>query len=146
MSAVTATDALAAHFRDNVPSAKEAYSTGVTAGSVSMVGDVFDTPVVFCLWQGINVTPGSFERVHHTVAADAWFSGADTAAAYRTYVAFVDEVRTSIRLNWTLDGAVTQVSSWSAGPPEDAEINGKPYIRLPFVFDLLEAGPATYTP
>jgi hypothetical protein len=146
VSAVAATDALAKHFRDNVTGTKQAYSTGITAGSLVLPGDIFDTPVVLCMWQGVTVAPGSFERVHHTVSAEAWFNGADTAAAYQTYVAFVDAVLTSIRSNWTLDGAVTQVSSWSAGSPEDVEVNGKPYVRLSFSFDLLEAGPQTYAP
>ena len=145
MSAVTATDALARHFRERVTGTLEAYSTGVTVGSIASPGDVFNTPVVFCLWQGISVEPGSFERTHYTISAEAWFDGSVPATAYATYVAFVDAVRTSIRGNWTLFGVVTQVSSWSAGQPEDVEVNGKPFVKVPFSFDLLEAGPAVYT-
>lgn len=145
MSAVAVTDALAKHFRDNVASAKEAYSTGVTAGSVALPADIYDAPVVLCMWTGVSVTPGSFERTTWTVEAVAWFSGADPAAAYAAYVGFVDEVRESIRTNWTLDGACTQISDWSAGPPQDADVNGKPFVRLPFQFLILEAGAVTYT-
>jgi len=144
VSAVTATDALAAHFRANVAGVKQAYSTGVTAGSVASPGDVFDTPVVFILLQGASVEPGSFERTHWFVSAEAWFDGSIAGAAYGTYVAFVDSVRTSIRSHWTLGGVITQVSSWSMGQPEDVELNGKDYVRVPLSFDLLEAGPVAY--
>ena len=144
MTAVAVTDALARHFRERVTGTKEAYSTGVTAGSVHLPGDIYDTPVVLCMWRHVNVTPGSFERTTWTVNADAYFGGADPAAAYQTYVDYVDKVRASIRGNWTLFGTATQISSWSGGDPEDIAVNGKPYVRLPFEFEILEAGPVTY--
>ena len=50
----------------------------------------------------------------------------------------------SVRLHYTLGGAVTQISGWSASQPEDVEVNGKPFVRVPFTFDLLEAGAQVY--
>jgi hypothetical protein len=144
MSAVTVTDALARHFREKVAGTKEAYSTGVTLGSVGLPGSIFDTPVVICFWTGVTTEPGSFERTHWTISADAYFSGADTANAYATYVAYVDTVRTSLRTNWDLFGACTQISRWTGGPPEDLVVDKMDLVRVPFTFDILEAGPQVY--
>jgi len=143
MSAVAVTDALARHFKERVAGTKEAYATGVGVQPF-LPADIYDTPIVLTMWRRGEVTPGSFERTHWIINADAYFSGADPAAAYATYVQFVDDVRTSIRGNWTLFGACTQISVWRAGEPEDVSVNNKPYVRVPFEFDILEAGPVTY--
>lgn len=144
MSAVAVTDALARHFKERVAGTKQAYATG--AGTQpALYGAITDTPVVVAQWEGAEVTPGSFERTTWTISADAYFQGADATKAYADYVTFVDNVRTSIRGNWTLFGAATQISRWSAGPPEDVPINNKPYVRVTFTFEILEAGAQTYT-
>ena len=146
MSAVAVTNALAKHFKDNVTGTKAAYAVGDGASVGTLPQDIFDTPVVVAYWQHVTTEPGSFERTHWTVSADAYFAAVDPASAYAAYVAFVDALRTSIRLNWTLFGTCTQISRWEGGDPEDVTIAGKPYVRLPFTFDILEAGPVTYTP
>lgn len=144
MSAVAVTNALARHFDDNVASCKAAYAVG--DGNVGpLPQDIFDTPVVIAYWQHVTTEPGSYERTHWTVSADAYFAAVDSASAYVAYVTLVDELRTSIRLNWTLFGTCTQISRWEGGDPEDVTIGGKSYVRLPFTFDILEAGPQTYT-
>jgi hypothetical protein len=145
VSAVTVTDALARHFRENVAGTKQAYSTGVTAGSVVLPDDIYDTTVVLVMWRAVDVIPGSFERATWTIDANAYFGGADTASAYAAYVAYADAVRVSIRTNWTLYGTATHISRWSGGPPEDVTVNGKDYVVVPFTFYVLEAGPTTYT-
>jgi hypothetical protein len=146
VSAIAVTNALARHFSERVTGTKEAYATGTTGQeSPGLPADIFDTPVVLTMYRRTNVVPGSFERTHWTIDALAYFSNADPAGAYLTYVTFVDDVRTSIRGNWTLFGTATQISSWNAAEPEDLEVNGKAYVRIAFTFDVLEAGPQTYT-
>jgi hypothetical protein len=146
MSAIAVTDALARHFSERVDSCKEAYSVGTAGQAPGLPSDIHDTPVVLTMYRRTNVVPGSFERTHWTIDALAYFSNADPASAYLTYVTFVDNVRTSIRGNWTLFGTATQISSWNAAEPEDVEVNKKAYVRIPFTFDILEALPVTYAP
>jgi hypothetical protein len=145
MTAVIVTDALARHFKDRVTGTKEAYATGQGGQNAPVLPeDIYDTPIVLTMWRHVTVEPGSFERTTWTIAADAYFAGADPAAAYAEYVAYVDAVRSSIRGNWTLFRTCTQISRWEAGDPEDVTVNNKPFVRVPFEFQILEAGPQTY--
>ena len=146
MSAVAVTNALAKHFKDNVTGTKAAYAIGDGASVGTLPQDIYDTPVVVVYWQHVDTLPGSYERTTWTLSADAYFNATDPAAAYPVYVAYVDALRTSIRTNWTLFGTCTQIQRWEGGDPEDVSIEGASYVRIPFVFQILEAGAVTYTP
>lgn len=143
MSAEAITDAVARHFGENVEGIKAAYASGA-AGAKPLPQDIFDTPIALVYWQTYSLTPGSYERIRHTVNADVYFQGADPAMSYKTYLPMVTKVVASFRTNVGLYGTATIAVAESGGPPEDVVINGKPYIRLTFEINALETGPQTY--
>jgi hypothetical protein len=145
MSAEAITDAVARHFEENVEGIRAAYASGAgEQGVKTLPGDVFTTPIALVYWQNYSLTAGSYERIRHTIHADVYFQAADPAMSYKTYLPMVTKVIASFRTNVGLFGTATLAQAVRGGSPEDVVINGKPYIRLTFEIEALEASPQAY--
>lgn len=147
MSAEAITDAVAKHFA-TVTGIKGAYASGAGGQGATvqtLLPDIPDTPIVLVQWDRFELVPGSFEKVRHYITAEIYFGAADAGNAYKTYLPFVSRVIASLRSNANLGGTCEMAVARSGGPAEPTDVNGQPFVILPFSIEALEAGAHPYT-
>ncbi len=148
MSAEGITDAVARHFAANVSGVKGAYASGAGGQGATvrtMPSDIPDTPIALVQWDRYELVPGSFEKVRHYISVDLYFGAADAGDAYKTYLPFVSRVIASLRSNADLYGTCDLAVARSGGPADPVDVNGQPFVVLPFSIEALESGAHPYT-
>lgn len=125
---------------------KRAYGASSYDSTVAaMIDDITDTPVALVVLSAGTVKPGNWQRLDYTLDVLLYASRVDVSAAYKALAPFPDRFVTAWKTDLDLGTTVTECNLTGWSKPYPADVNGKPYLVLPFHVRVKEVAGAAYS-